>query len=269
MRMIWAKGNWCAEEDFSLAVRDRAVLHGMSAFETMLAIDGELQHAEKHLARLQQAISTLGLYDPSGYDLRAIARELCEKNHCQQGRARLRFTVTAGAGSLGQGAVGAGATAWLSAESYTAAAGPCRVLTLPWRRSPRTALTGLKCGSYAENIAALQWVTAQQADEGIFFNTADELCEACTATVFVKIRGELWTPHLDSGCLPGVMRAVILEAASEQGIAVRESAISREQFFQAESLYLSSALRGVSAVSSCDGRELMLDPFPVTLARPE
>jgi branched-subunit amino acid aminotransferase/4-amino-4-deoxychorismate lyase len=257
MVIIWSRGEWCEESRFSVAANDRGVLHGMAAFETMLAIDGVIQHEEKHRRRLLLAVDSMGLCDVSAYDFLQIGRELCEKNQCDQGRARLRLTVTAGAGSLAEKGPGAGAMAWMTAQACDVSPLSCKVVTLPWRRNERSALAGMKTTSYAENVLGLQWARAQGADEGIFFNSRDELCEACTANVFVRFDGEWHTPKLDSGCLPGVMREVLLE----RNPGIHESIITREMFDQAEQILLSSAVRGVTMVADCDGRILSNEKF--------
>lgn len=248
MAMLWSMGEWCEETDFSVSSRDRGLLHGLAAFETMLAIDGVIQHEEKHRRRLLRAVECMGLCDVSGYDFLQIGQELCEKNSCASGRARLRLTVTAGEGALSEKGPGAAATVWMTASPLAAAAATCTVVTLPWTRNERGALAGMKTSSYAENVLGLQWARAQGAEEGIFFNTRDELCEACTANVFVKLDGAWHTPTLDSGCLPGVMREVILE----RDASIRESVITREQLARAEEMFLTSAIRGVVPVSSFD-----------------
>lgn len=263
--MIWSKGEWVEESCFALSGSDRGVLQGWGAFETMLAMDGTIQHWPKHNRRLMTAVDRMGLADVSGYDVPGIARELCEKNACARGSARLRLTVTAGAGTMTEPAPGANAMVWLSAHALVPAAATCDVVTLPWTRVSNGVLTGWKTTSYAENMVALRWARQQGADEGIFFNDKDELCEACTANVFVCIEGVWHTPGLASGCLPGVMREVILETARNQGVTIHESAITRDMWAVAQQVCLSSALRGVTMVRRADGRELAAHAFPVVL----
>lgn len=61
------------------------------------------------------------------------------------------------------------------------------------------------------------------------------------------------------------MRAVILDAAREQGIAIQETIITRTQLAAAEQIFLSSALRGIVPAQSLDGRWLSHTPFAVML----
>jgi branched-subunit amino acid aminotransferase/4-amino-4-deoxychorismate lyase len=252
MAVLWCDGEWRVASDFSVSASDRGVLHGLAAFETMLAIDGVIQHAPKHFLRLAQAVARLGLADVSRHDFSSIAAELCAKNYGAEGRMRLRLTVTSGAGALSEKGPSPHATAWMTATPVLSQQLVERVVTLPWTRNERSALTGIKSSSYAENVLGLQWAQAQGAEEGIFFNTRDELCEACTANVFVRWNGTWHTPRLDSGCLPGVMREVVLE----QNPRIEESIITREQWSQAEAVFLTSAIRGIVPVLHCDGRNL-------------
>jgi para-aminobenzoate synthetase/4-amino-4-deoxychorismate lyase len=57
-------------------------------------------------------------------------------------------------------------------------------------------------------------------------NNSGEITESTVANVIVRLDGEWVTPPLASGCLPGVMRRVLLEAGeiSEKPIAVSDLA---------------------------------------------
>jgi branched-subunit amino acid aminotransferase/4-amino-4-deoxychorismate lyase len=53
-------------------------------------------------------------------------------------------------------------------------------------------------------------LAASGADEAIFLNERDELCEGARTNLFVPRGGLLLTPPLSSGLLPGVLRASLL-----------------------------------------------------------
>jgi branched-subunit amino acid aminotransferase/4-amino-4-deoxychorismate lyase len=265
MSMIWCNDEWLPQENAVVDLADRGLLHGLGAFETMLAVNGLLQHQERHRQRMQHAVDRLGLPAISQLDLSAIVAELCAKNHCLEGQARVRWTLTAGRGPLDQSSSVDGKI-FVQAQTFAPSADRPHLITLPWRRNEQSPLVGLKCASYAENLLALRYARAQGADEGLFFNTRDELCEACMGNVFLKMEGEIFTPSLASGCLPGVMRAVILDAAREQGISIKETTIMRSQLVAAEQIFLSSALRGIVPAQSLDQRLLSAVPFPVLLS---
>ena len=80
---------------------------------------------------------------------------------------------------------------------------------------------------------------SQGAFDMLFFNERGELTEGGRSTVFVKLDNRWWTPPIDAGVLPGVMRAVLLEELN-----AAERTIMQEELKSTEALILSNALRG-------------------------
>lgn len=73
----------------------------------------------------------------------------------------------------------------------------------------------------------------------LFVNERGELTEGGRSSVFVKLDGEWFTPPIDAGVLPGVMRAVLMEE-----LGARERALTPNELDNAQSLLISNALRG-------------------------
>jgi para-aminobenzoate synthetase/4-amino-4-deoxychorismate lyase len=89
--------------------------------------------------------------------------------------------------------------------------------------------------------AAWRDAEAQGAFDALFFNERGELTEGGRSNVFVRLEGQWCTPPLACGVLPGVMRAVLLEAA---GWHAQERVITREMLDEAEDIVVCNALRG-------------------------
>jgi para-aminobenzoate synthetase/4-amino-4-deoxychorismate lyase len=79
----------------------------------------------------------------------------------------------------------------------------------------------------------------------LFFNERDELVEGARSSVFVRLDGRLSTPPLESGALPGVMRARVLADPAAGAI---ERTILRRELQRAQDLYLCNAVRGLFQV---------------------
>jgi para-aminobenzoate synthetase/4-amino-4-deoxychorismate lyase len=88
--------------------------------------------------------------------------------------------------------------------------------------------------------AAWKAAETQGAFDQLFFNERGELTEGGRSNVFVRIGGRWLTPPLACGLLPGVMRAVVLEAWG-----AGEAVITRDTLAQAEEIVVCNALRGV------------------------
>ena len=76
----------------------------------------------------------------------------------------------------------------------------------------------------------------------------DAVIEGSISNLFLVSRGALGTPHLESGCLAGTMRGLVLELAGELGVATREEPLKRDDLRKAEELFVTSALAGVLPV---------------------
>ncbi|MBC3875212.1 aminodeoxychorismate synthase component I [Undibacterium flavidum] len=78
--------------------------------------------------------------------------------------------------------------------------------------------------------------------DSLFCNTAGKITEGGRSNVFVKIRGNWYTPPLNDGVLPGIMRSVLLEDAQLQAI---EKSLTLNDLQQADEILVCNALRGV------------------------
>lgn len=242
-----------------VSVNDGALVRGQGAFETIAAYHGRLFLAAEHLGRLRRAAEMLDLDCPPDSDLLDTMDILVTANQLGSlARARVRLTLTAPV---------------TDGPSWLVEAGPppahpetARVITIPFTRNERSALAGLKTINYGENVVALRLARAAGADEALFGNTRDELCEGTWSNVFLHRDGTWLTPPLSSGCLPGVTRALVLELFRGLGVPVKEVVIPLSDLPLAEGAFLTSSLREIQPVSAIDGRELP-EPSDLLLLR--
>jgi branched-subunit amino acid aminotransferase/4-amino-4-deoxychorismate lyase len=62
---------------------------------------------------------------------------------------------------------------------------------------------------------------ARDADEVVFLNERDEVCEGARTNIFVERDGALLTPPVSCGLLPGVLRADLLAQGKAQEKVLR------------------------------------------------
>ena len=79
----------------------------------------------------------------------------------------------------------------------------------------------------------------------LFLNERDELVEGAISNLFVELPEGLVTPSLDSGALPGVLRAALLD---EVGPKTIERTIRLADLERASAIYIGNALRGLRRV---------------------
>jgi len=204
---------------------------GFTLFETMHARDGVVLHRERHLTRLAHSTAVFGFaFDQPA----ARAAMQAEAGRLGDGDWRLRMAVDkAGALAFASGPLAPRAE---PVALLDLAATPLPVAD-PMRRHKSSARATFDAG----------WQAAEREGgfDALFFNTRDELLEGGRSSVFVKVGGRWLTPPLSADILPGVMRAVVLEAGDAliDG-PIEQAVVTREMVRHAEAIVLANALRG-------------------------
>jgi len=245
-------------DDARISVFDHGLTVGDGVFETLKVIEGAPLALTRHLQRLVKSCEVVGLTAPDVDVLRDAVAEVIDSEPDASRLGRLRITCTAGAGPLasdrgdGQGTVIVALSVMQPWPATTSA------VVVPWVRNERSAVTGAKCTSYAENVAALAWAHDRGYSEGLFANTVGELCEGTGTNVFV-VRGEsVLTPPLTSGCLAGITRELLLE----WGLA-EEATLSMDDLESADEVFVTSSTRDVHPVTAL-GERTWSEPGRIT-----
>jgi branched-chain amino acid aminotransferase len=254
---IWLDGGLQDIDSARVSVLDHGLTVGDGIFETVKTVDGRPFALTRHLDRLSRSARGLGLPEPDHDEVRRACSAVLEANPVPLGR--LRVTYTGGVSPLGSDRGDHGTTLVVALGETSRRADSTAVITVPWTRNERGALTGLKTTSYAENVVALARAHEQGASEALFANTVGLLCEGTGSNVFVVLDGEIHTPPVASGCLAGITRALVVEWTG-----ARETDLPLDVLESADEIFLTSSLRDVQAVHRVDGRELSGAPGPVT-----
>ncbi|MCX4879533.1 MULTISPECIES: aminotransferase class IV [unclassified Streptomyces] len=254
---LWLDGGLQDIESARVSVFDHGLTVGDGIFETVKTVDGRPFALTRHLDRLTRSARGLGLPDPDHHEVRRACAAVLEANPMPLGR--LRITYTGGYGPLGSDRGEHGPTLVVALGETSRRPDSTAVITVPWTRNERGALTGLKTTSYAENVVALARAHQHGASEALFANTVGQLCEGTGSNVFVVLDGELHTPPVASGCLAGITRALAVEWTG-----ARETDLPLDVLQRADEIFLTSSLRDIQAVHRVDDRELPGTAGPVT-----
>jgi len=76
--------------------------------------------------------------------------------------------------------------------------------------------------------------------EVIFLNTSGELTEGSITNLFIEKDGQLYTPKLSCGLLPGVMRESLIRQKR-----VTEKTLYLKDIYQADKVYIGNSVRGL------------------------
>ena len=260
MGEVWINGELRDESAATIAFDDRGFTVGDGCFEAIKLDAAGPFAVGRHLRRLRSAADRMGIPLADDAILRAAIDAVTDGVDLGDGILVIRITLTAGRGGGTRRGDGP-PTLVVSTRPASRRVDAEDVALSPWPRNERAALAGVKTTSYAENVMALDHAGAVGASEVLFANTVGELCEGAGSNVFLELDGELVTPALRSGCLPGVTRALLLEV----GVGA-EAVVPVESLGRTTEAFLTSTTREVQPIRTIDGRVLAAAPGPLTAA---
>src|SRR5919109_1185905 len=142
-----------------------------------------------------------------------------------------------------------------------------RMTVSSWRRHdpniipPQAKVTGAYINSAMAKLEAVR----SGYDEAVMLNPQGFVSEATGENIFVVIDGELFTPPLVSGPLPGITRASVMTIAADLGMPVGERQLTRADLYSAEEIFCTGTAAEVTPVREIDQR-VIGEPGPITVA---
>jgi branched-chain amino acid aminotransferase len=130
-----------------------------------------------------------------------------------------------------------------------------------------TAAAGAKVSNYLANLLAMREAKSRGAQEALVVDAHGHVVEGASSNVFVVAAGRLATPPEAAGILVGITRAHILSAARALGVPVEERALSPDDLWSADEVFITSSIRELLPVVRVEGRPVGAGvPGPVARA---
>src|SRR5580704_7684644 len=229
------------------------LLNGWGVFSTIRVAAGVLFAFEKHWQRMHQ--DALRMHVPFPLDAEQFKRTLLRLVGANRARtATLRVAVVRNHGGLFEGPD--------QARDFDVIAFTSDIN--PWGESARLALkangryaqnefAGTKVLSWAQNLTWYEEAHQRGLDEMLLLNERGEVCECTSANLFVARGSEVFTPPLNSGCLAGVTRALLMEEIRVPGISAVEKTLLPKDLEDADQVFITSTTRDFLPVSHIEG----------------
>jgi len=263
--VVWVNGSLVDAATPVVGATDHGLTVGDGVFETMAVAGGVPFALTRHIGRLAYSAQRLGLDAVDAQQVRAgvAAVSAAAANSDRPFElTRIRLTLVSGPGPMSS-VRGVGPHSLIVLGSDAPAMQRCRAVRAPWVRNERSAIAGVKCTSYAENVVMAQFAAGKGADEAIIANTHGHLCEGTATNVFIEVDEEILTPPLASGCLAGITRGLALEWGSRAGMPIRAAEVGELEMSVLDRVRegsafaaVTSSTRGVQCLDSLDGVSL-------------
>ncbi|MCZ6835569.1 MAG: aminotransferase class IV [Planctomycetota bacterium] len=273
---VWLNGQFVDRDEAKVSVFDAGYQHGVGLFETMLARNGKVFRAERHMRRLADSAREMRLSERLRIEPLVDALQLV-LNENDQDSARVRLTLTGGDLNLLQskGQSASDPTILIVAQPPTEYPDDffekgVVVMIAAGRENPLDPMAGHKTLNYWPRIQQLQLAASHGAGEAIWFTVSNHLAAGSVSNVFLVKDGALCTPFargeeesgaLASTVMPGITREAIIELADEMSIGTGRTMISIEDVLEADEVFLTNSSWGVLPVTGVE-RESIGDGTP-------
>ncbi len=141
-------------------------------------------------------------------------------------------------------------SSWVSAEKVSPPSGPLTVMLAETPVESNDELVRFK--TTRRSLFEKYALPARELGlaDVLFSNELGQVTEAGNSNVFVELDGELLTPPLSAGLLPGVYRELVLETRRE----AREQVLTAGDVYRADAVFLCNSVRGWRQVTVRPGR---------------
>ncbi|MDQ3877224.1 MAG: branched-chain amino acid transaminase [Actinomycetota bacterium] len=272
---VWMNGELVKWDQANVHVLTHALHYGTGVFEGIRCYETERGPAifrlRDHLRRMERSGKIFMMEIPYTVDeLEAAAVALVKINDLKSCYVRpIAYRGFGGEMGVNPEAnpidVAIAVWAWGTYLGEEALAKGVRMTISSWRRHdpniipPQAKVTG----AYVNSSMAKQEAIHKGFDEAIMLNPEGFVSEATGENIFIVKNGEILTPPLIAGPLPGITRDTVLKIAADLGMPIFERAISRADLYTAEEVFCSGTAAEVTPVREIDGR-VIGDPGPIT-----
>lgn len=263
-------GRILPSDEARVSVLDRGFLYGDAVFEALRSYAGVPHALDAHVERLFRSAAIIGM-QPSFTPATLRSEILAAIAACEAEQHYVRIVLTRGQGAFGLSLRGASDT--LRVILVRPLAEPAERIYREGIRvesvvaPPSRFLAGAKPSSYLTNLLALEHAQSLGADDAFLIGEHGELLEGATSSVFLVRGGEVHTPTLAVGILPGITRDLLLETARKAGLVARERLLTIHDAYRADEIFVTSSVREVVAVVGIDGKLVGTGiPGPVALS---
>lgn len=229
------------------------VMNGWGVFSTLRVKQGVLFAWERHFARMKKDAELMHIPFPA--DPAGMAADIGRLLHANEAyNATLRVAIVRNRGGMFEAPVIEHDYDMIAfTKDLNHWGDGVRLSVKQKARLSGSDFSGAKILSWSMNLTWLEEAQQRGFDEMMLLDDRGLVSECTGANIFIVRGGEVWTPPLSCGCLPGVTRAILLEEIRVPGISVAEREITPEELALADDVFITSSTRDLLPVHEIDG----------------
>lgn len=240
-------GKYHAVEATVLSVNSRGLRFGDGLFETMKAVNTEIEFCDEHFARLWNGLQVLQFNIPKFFSPDHLQHEIIAllKKNGHHKKARIRLTVFRGDGGLYDEIS--------NTPNYLIQSWPLPDDNGKWNsnglvlgiyndvKKSCDILSNLKHNNFLPYAMAARHAKNQRWNDAVLLNSDGGICDSTIANIFLIRDNIVFTPSLQEGCIAGVMRKNII-ARLANNYKLIETRLTVDDLFKADEVFLTNSI---------------------------
>ncbi|TYQ15795.1 UNVERIFIED_CONTAM: branched-chain amino acid aminotransferase/4-amino-4-deoxychorismate lyase [Acetivibrio alkalicellulosi] len=246
----------------SVDCQDFGFLYGFSLFETFLVDDkGDVFLLESHINRL---LDSMEFFKFKEFYTKEYIKDFILgyiKDNDSHGKI-MRVTVSYGNDNIGikPQIIITARDNRLTKDTYEKG---YKIQVSNVRKSDNSFILRHKTSNYMENHIIGKEVFEEGFDDALFLNANEKITETTKCNIFFVKSGTLYTPSIECGLLPGIIRGWVIKKALNLGVKVCQGKYDFDQLLGADEVFLTNSVVGIMKVSSigsslCKGEEVIV-----------
>ncbi len=249
---ISINGELIKERLFHISPLSEGLRYGYGLFETLKIFNHKLHYFEEHWERMRNGCNVLNLsLNRVAEEVESDCHKLAQANNTASGAVRILYFKNCDRNDL----LITTEPVRYAPDAYDRGFKLCIADTIRTSNSP---MRKVKTNNFLENILARENAKKRGYDEALFVNSFDQVCEGTVSNVFFVIDGEIYTPAIDCGILPGILRDKVLEIIRELGLSVHVGTHPASLLDASEEIFITNSILGIMPVSRLNNKTLDL-----------
>lgn len=251
-KFICLNGSYLKSDKPILESNNRSFLYGDGLFETIHANGTEPQFIKMHMKRMLGSMKILKMVIPGFFSAEYFTSHIkgvLTRNKQFQG-ARVRITVFRNSGGLYTPEVNEVSFVIesdpLDNDLFTLNQQGYKVEVFTDIVKPANLLSSVKTTSALPFVLAGIFKSENLLDDCLILNSSARICESISSNIFLVKGNKYYTPSLKEGCLPGIMRQVIIDIIKNEGLDMNDGcSLTVEDLLNSDEIFLTNSISGI------------------------
>lgn len=246
------------KDDANISIFSEGFSYGFGLFETIKIENGKIIFFDEHIERLKNSTKELGMeFSQDIESLKKHCYELINKNHIKKGVLKITLTKNTNSNIL----IISNSERYYENNVYDKG---FKIKLSKVKRNQFSILPYIKSNNYMENYIERQIALENGYDEILFLNIDNKVCEGAISNIFYIKNNIIYTPKVECGLLPGIVRKKIIDLAKNLGCIIIEDEFSLDEVLSADEVFLTNSLFDIMPVNTIDNRRFDINVFTLT-----